>query len=196
MIQRFFNFFLRLIFPNLCYGCRQPGKILCERCLETLKIEKISGRCPHCFAHLSMEEAYTCRHCLPSFSRRSFHLYFPSANVCSLYSQACLGKAPAIEFFTRVIRRQWELHEVIPRKIFYIISKIPKDFAEQLFQETGIPYKGILPWKGQLRNVRRYVDSGPICIISAHPLPREWQNLIERYAPQPAVLISLFGYPH
>ncbi|WP_375793270.1 hypothetical protein O1W69_03975 [Chlamydia sp. 12-01] len=192
MIQRFFSFFLSLIFPKLCYGCREPGEFLCQECLETLKIEKVSGRCPHCFYVLGIDEIATCRDCLPSFSRKSFCLYVPSAKVLSLYSQACLGKLPAIKFFTRVIKRQWELHEILPKKIFYLISKIPRDFAKQLSEETGIPYQGILPLKHQLSNLKGYINTGPICILSDYPLSREWQNSIERYAPQPTILISLF----
>ncbi|QXE27217.1 hypothetical protein [Chlamydia buteonis] len=192
MIQRFFNFFLRLIFPKLCYGCRQPGEFLCQGCLETLKVEKVAGRCPHCYSILGVDETLTCRHCLPSFSRKTFCLYVPSTKVLALYSQACLGKAPAINFFTNVIKRQWELHQILPKAIFYLISKIPKDFAKQLSKETRIPYRGILPLERELRRLKKHVNVGAICILSDYPLPREWQDTIERYAPQPAILISLF----
>nr|WP_238374155.1 hypothetical protein [Chlamydia caviae] len=119
-------------------------------------------------------------------------MYVPSAQSLSLYSQACLGKIPAIKFFTRAIRRQWEFQEIFPKKIFYLISKIPRDFGKQLSKETGIPCKGIVLSERQLRNLKKTIGSGPIGILSTYPLSREWQNSIERYAPQPAVLISLF----
>ncbi|SYX08850.1 hypothetical protein C834K_0387 [Chlamydia poikilotherma] len=192
MIQRFFSFFLSLIFPKLCYGCREPGEFLCRGCLETLKIEKVTGRCPHCFHILGIDEIATCRECLPSFSRKSFCLYVPSVKALSLYSQACLGKLPAIKFFTRVIKYQWEFYEIFPNKIFYLITKIPKDFAKQLSKETGVPYQGILPLPCQLNSLKKYIDAGPICILSDYPLSREWQNTIERHAPRPTILISLF----
>lgn len=192
MIQRFFRFFLHLIFPKLCYGCRQPGEFLCRGCLETLKVVKVTGRCPHCYSILAVGETRTCRHCLPSFSRKTFCLYVPSTKVLALYSQACLGKVPAIRFFTQVIKRQWELHQIRPKAIFYLISKIPKDMAKQLSTETNIPYRGILPLEREFRRLKTYVNVGAICILSDYPLPRAWQDTIERCAPQPAILMSLF----
>ncbi|BAE81413.1 conserved hypothetical protein [Chlamydia felis Fe/C-56] len=193
MIQSFLSFFLNLLFPKLCYSCRQPGEFLCRDCSETLKLEKFTGRCPHCFNTLGIEETETCSHCLPSFSRKSFCLYTPSRASLSLYSQACLGKLPAIKFFTRGIRKQWDLYEIRPKKIFYFISKFPRDFARQLSKETGIVYQGIFPLTGQLRKLKSHIDTGPICILSDYPLSRDWQDIIERYAPQPAVLMSLFS---
>lgn len=195
MIWKFFIFFSRLFFPILCYGCRFPGKVLCRHCIEALRMHSSTGRCPHCFSLLGLEEASTCDQCLSSFSRKSFHLYSPVPEALNLYSQACRGKKFAIGFFARGIRKEWEWNQVVPTKIFYIISKISKECVKKLHQDTGIPYQGILPIKYFLQSLTKYVKKGPICILSAYPLPREWQNMIERYAPQPVILISLFVDP-
>ncbi|AHK63045.1 hypothetical protein BOKEGFJH_00171 [Chlamydia avium] len=195
MIRKFFVFFFRLFFPVLCYGCRFPGEILCSRCLEILKIHKCSGRCPHCFSFLGLDDISTCKQCLPSFSRRSFHLYSPSSEALSLYSQACGGKIAAIAFFTQGIRRQWAWQQVVPMQIIYIISKIPKEFAKQLHKETGIPYRGIFLEQHLLVNSTKDIKRGPICILSSYPLSRKWQNLIERCVSQSVILISLFVDP-
>ncbi|AUS59810.1 Uncharacterised protein [Chlamydia abortus] len=95
-------------------------------------------------------------------------------------------------FFYTGIERQWELHQIRPKAIFYLISKIPKDMAKQLSTETNIPYRGILPLEREFRRLKTYVNVGAICILSDYPLPRAWQDTIERCAPQPAILMSLF----
>lgn len=195
MIRKFFLFFSRLFFPILCYGCRLPGKVLCRRCLELLVLHSVKGRCPHCFSFLGLDDTSVCKHCLPSFSRRSFHLYSPSHEALSLYSQACVGKSVAVKFFTQGIRKQWEWHGILPRRIVYIISKIPREFAQQLHEDTGIPYQGVLPTSYFLQHLGKQLKRGPVCILSTYPLPRNWQNVIERYFPQSSLCISLFVDP-
>lgn len=189
MVRKWLSFFKHLFFPILCYGCRSPGRLLCQSCFSQLELVKSSERCEHCFHFVQSMTARICSQCSPSSSRRSHHMYRPTVVSLSLYSQASGGKEFALHFFVRMIIGIWSLQGYQPKRILYPISHLSVDLVRALSNATRIPYQGIFLH-------RRWCQSlsieGPICLLSAYPLPRRWQERIERCSKQRVIFMSLF----
>lgn len=47
MLKKISRFFLELIFPDYCFACKKPGKIICDNCLRSIKLLN-KQFCPLC----------------------------------------------------------------------------------------------------------------------------------------------------
>ncbi|ANH79159.1 hypothetical protein Cs308_0989 [Candidatus Chlamydia sanziniae] len=192
MLEKFIVFFLRLLFPYLCYGCGSPGALFCSCCLEKLSLESKAGRCLHCFRYLNCNEINVCCHCLPTSCIHTLSLYKPTKVALSIYFRACDGKLPALQFFIRSIQQCWETWTCPPTCVIYIISKIPKEFIVSVAKSKNIPYYALWPGINKEKQIRKLPLTGPKCFLSTYPLTNSWYKAIEKSVAQPTLILSLF----
>lgn len=183
------KFFIELVFPILCYGCRCPGVLFCRTCFRGIHVANRSGRCFTCFQNQVMPHQRYCDECSASI-HQTIGLYCASKEAHALYAHAAAGKAFALKCFIRAVKSTLALEEFYPKRIVYFPSSIPRDFPVLLAKELQVPCQMLLPFERCIRRLK----PEPVCIISTHLPSRKVLKWMRKHHSTHSILISLFAY--